>query len=92
MAALTTKLRATAPYAFLLVLALAGWLDAPVWLALVGAAALTLADWGLRGLPPAARMAWTSKTITYFASGVVANLILAVLAFAAGRLAHWVAG
>jgi len=54
--------------------------------------ALTVADWGLRGLPPSARMTWTSKTATYFATGVVANLILAVIAFAAGRVVRWLLG
>jgi hypothetical protein len=37
-------------------------------------------------------MAWTSKTITYFATGVVANLILAALAFAAGRVMRLLLG
>jgi hypothetical protein len=92
MAALNLKLRSTAPYAFVLALALAGYLNAPAWLVLPGAAGLTLADWGLRGLPPSARMAWTSKTITYFATGVAANLILATLAFAAGRVVRLLLG
>jgi hypothetical protein len=92
MATPAMKLRATAPYVLILALALAGWLGAPGWLALVGAAGLTLADWGLRGLPPSARMAWTSKTTTYFATGIVANLILAALALAAGWVAHWMLG
>jgi hypothetical protein len=99
MAALPAKLRGTVAYAFILVLALAGYLDAPAWLVAAGATALTLADWGLRGLPrslhkglPPPRMAWTAKTATYFATGVVASLILAALAFAAGRLARWLLG
>jgi hypothetical protein len=92
MTALTARLRGRVPYAFILALALAGYLDAPAWLALLGAAGLTLADWGLRGLPPSARMAWTSKIITYFATGVVANLILAALAFAAGRVMRLLLG
>jgi hypothetical protein len=37
-------------------------------------------------------MAWTSKTITYFATGVAANLILATLAFAAGRVVRLLLG
>jgi hypothetical protein len=89
MVALTGKLRGAAAYAFLLVMAAAGYLEAPGWLVLVGAAALVLADWGLRGLPPLSRMVWTSKTITYIATGVVANLILVALAFAMGRAARW---
>jgi hypothetical protein len=92
MAALTGKLRGTAAYAFTLATAAAGYLQAPAWLVLAGAAGLVLADWGLRGLPPLSRMDWTSKTITYFVAGVVANLILAALAFAMGRAARWLPG
>jgi hypothetical protein len=85
MAASTVKRRGALAYVFLLTLAFAGYLGAPGWLVPAGAAGLMLADWGLRGLPPRSRMAWTSKTATYFASGVVASLILAALAFMAGR-------
>jgi hypothetical protein len=92
MAASTAKLRATFAYAFLLALAVAGYLDAPGWLVPAGGAGLMLADWGLRGLPPRSRMVWTSKTATYFASGVVASLILAALAFMAGRAMHSLLG
>jgi len=92
MPALTGTLRGTVAYAIILATGAAGYLKAPVWLVLAGAMALTLADWGLRGLPPSARMTWTSKTATYFATGVVANLILAVIAFAAGRVVRWLLG
>jgi hypothetical protein len=92
MAALTGKLRGTAAYAFILAMGAAGYLQAPGWLVLPGAAALVLADWGLRGVPPLSRMVWTSKVTTYFVAGVVANLILAALAFAAGRVAHLLPG
>src|SRR5262245_49228429 len=99
MAALSTKLRSTVAYAFVSALALAGYLDASGWLVLGGATGLTLADWGLRGVPkslhrslPPPRMSWTSKTATYFATGVVTNLILSALAFAAGRVARWLLG
>jgi hypothetical protein len=79
-------------YAIILAVGIAGYLHAPAWLVLAGAAGLTLDSWGLRGLPPRARMSWTSKTATYFASGVVANLILAALAFWAGRTARLLLG
>jgi len=74
-----------AAYSFIVAMSAAGYLQAPAWLVLIGASGLTLSDWGLRGLPPRARMAWTSKTTTYFVAGVVANVILAGLAFTAGR-------
>jgi hypothetical protein len=74
-----------AAYTFIVAMSVAGYLQAPAWFVLIGASGLTLANWGLRGLPPRARMAWTSKTTTYFVAGVVSNVILAALAFAAGR-------
>src|SRR5262245_65313028 len=92
MAATHAKLRGAAPYAFILAMGVAGYLQAPGWLVLMGATGLMLADWGLRGLPPRLRMAWTSKTITYFVTGLVANLILATLAFTAGWLLRPVPG
>jgi hypothetical protein len=92
MPAVGAKLRGMAAYAFILALSLAGYLQAAPWLVPVGAAGLTLADWGLRGLPPRARMSWTSKTTTFFVAGAVANLILAALAFTAGRVARTLLG
>lgn len=99
MAALSANLRGTVAYAFIFALALAGYLDAPGWLVAAGATGLTLADWGLRGVPrslhrglPPPRMTWTAKSATYFATGVIASVILAALAFAAGRAARWLLG
>ena len=92
MAASRAKLRGVVPYAFILAAGTAGYLKAPGWLVLAGAMGLTLADWGLRGLPPRPRIAWTAKTTTYFVAGVVANLILAALAFAAGGVTRLLLG
>ena len=93
MPALRAKLRGKIAFALILAVALAGNLQAPGWpVVLAGAAGLTLADWGLRGLPPRARMTWTSKTTTYFIVGVIANLVLAALAHAAGRLTRLLLG
>jgi hypothetical protein len=39
-----------------------------------------------------ARGPWTSKTTTYFVTGVVADLVLAALSFGAGRIVHALAG
>jgi hypothetical protein len=80
------NLRGTAAYAFMLAMGVAGYLEAPVWVALIGATGLILSDWGLRGLPPRSRMDWTTKTTTYFVTGVATSLILAGLAWAAGRV------
>jgi hypothetical protein len=73
-------------YAVILALVLAGCLEAPGWMVLPGAALLTLDAWRLWRLGPRSRIDWTSKTTTYFVTGLVANLIVAVIAFGAGRL------
>jgi hypothetical protein len=73
-------------YVVILALALAGYLHAPGWVVLAGAACLTLDGWRLWRLGPQSRIDWTSKTTTYFVTGVAANLILAVLAFGGGRM------
>jgi hypothetical protein len=75
-------------YAVILALALAGYLEVSGWMVPAGAACLTLDAWRLWRLGPQSRIDWTSKTTTYFVTGVVANLILAALAFGAGRLVH----
>jgi threonine/homoserine/homoserine lactone efflux protein len=73
-------------YAIILALALAGYLQAPGWLVLAGAGCLTLDGWRMWRLGPQSRIDWTSKTTTYFITGVAANLILATLAFGGGRM------
>jgi hypothetical protein len=73
-------------YAVILALALGGYLDAPGWVVVpAGAAGLTLDGWRLWRLGPQSRIDWTSKTTTYFVTGVAANLVLAALAFGIGR-------
>jgi hypothetical protein len=77
-------------YAVIIGMALAGFLGGPWWLALAGAAALTLGAWWVKLLPPGRepRVAWTSKTRTYFVTGVALDIALATLCFSAGRLAR----
>lgn len=79
-------------YAVMLALALAGYLRAPGWLVLAGAACLTLDGWRLWRLRPRSGIDWTSKTTTYFVTGVVANLVLALLPFGVGRIVRIVLG
>jgi threonine/homoserine/homoserine lactone efflux protein len=79
-------------YAVLLALALAGYVKAPGWLVLAGAACLTLDGWRLWRLRPRSGIDWTSKTTTYFVTGVMANLILAVISFGGGRMVRILVG
>jgi hypothetical protein len=76
------------PYGVVLGVALAGYMGAPGWAVLPGAACLTLDGWRLWRLGRQARGPWTSKATTYFVSGIVADLLLAALAFGAGRMAR----
>jgi hypothetical protein len=79
-------------YAVILALGLAGYLGAPGWVVPAGAAGLTLDGWRLWRLGPRSRIDWTSKTTTYFVTGVVANLVLAALAFGVGRIVRALLG
>jgi hypothetical protein len=83
-------------YALVLALGSAGYLKAPAWLVLAGVACLTLEGWrpwrSTRTWGPQSRIDWTSKTTTYFVTGVVANLILASAAFAGGRIVRALLG
>jgi hypothetical protein len=81
-------------YAAILAMGLAGYTGAPWWLVLPGAACLTLDSWGSRlwplGRPP--RVLWSSKTTTYFVTGLIVDISLAALGFAAGRIARLLLG
>ncbi|HWE21762.1 MAG TPA: hypothetical protein VG758_32070 [Hyphomicrobiaceae bacterium] len=79
-------------YGVVLAMALAGYMGAPGWAVLPGAACLTLDGWRPWRLGRQARGPWTSKTTTYFVTGVVADLVLAALSFGAGRIVHALAG
>jgi hypothetical protein len=79
-------------YAVLLVLGAAGYANAPAWLVPAAAACLTLADWRPWRLGQHARAAWSSKATTYLVSGAIAHLVLATLAFSAGRILHLLLG
>jgi hypothetical protein len=75
-------------YAVIFALGLAGYMNAPAWLVPAGAACLTLDGWRLWRLGRQARGPWTSKATTYLVTGIVADLVLAALAFGAGRMAR----
>jgi len=81
-------------YAVILVMGLAGYAGAPWWLALPGAACLTLDSWWvrLRRANRQPRVQWSSKATTYFVTGVVLDVVLAGLSFGVGRIARAVLG
>jgi hypothetical protein len=79
-------------YAAVLAAGAAGYANAPVWLVPAAAACLTLADWRPWRLVRQARAPWTSKTISYFVAGIIADLAIATLAFGAGRMARLLLG
>ena len=76
----------------ILALALAGYINASGWLVPAGAVCLTLDGWRLWRLRPRSVIDWTSKTTTYFVTGVVANLLLALLAYGGGRIVRILLG
>jgi hypothetical protein len=79
-------------YAVMLALAAAGYVLAPAWTILAGAACLTLAGWRPWRLGPHSHIAWTSKTTTYFVTGILADLALAALSYGAGRIVRVLLG
>ena len=80
------------PYGVVLAMALAGYMGAPAWAVLPGAACLTLDGWRPWRLGRQARGPWTSKATTYLVTGVVADLVLAALSFGAGRIVRALVG
>jgi hypothetical protein len=81
-------------YAIIIVVGLAGYAGAPGWLVLPAAACLTFDGWWVKlrrlGRPP--RVAWSSKTTTYFVTGIAIDICLAALGFGVGRIARAVMG
>ena len=77
-------------YAVILAMGLAGYAGAPWWVALAGAACLALGSWRVQlwRLARQPRVAWSSKTTTYFVTGIVLDIGLAGLSFGAGRIAR----
>lgn len=80
-------------FGIILCMGLTGYAGAPWWLVLPGAAGLTLSDWWmkLRLLYWEPSAAWSTKTTTYFVTGIVRDIGFTALAFGAGRVvrAFW---
>jgi hypothetical protein len=79
-------------YTVILVMGAAGYANATAWLIPWGAACLVLDSWKPWRLNRQPRISWTSKTTTYFVTGVIADLGLAALGFGAGRLVRTLLG
>lgn len=81
-------------YASIFAMGLAGYAGAPWWLVLPGAACITLDSWGSKLWPLSRQpgISWSSKTTTYFVTGVILDLTLAALGFGAGRIARLLVG
>jgi hypothetical protein len=66
----------------------AGWAGAPWWFPLLAGAALSIKEWWAK-LNITGRhrgLSWSSKITTYFITGVLSNMVLAVGGFGLGRL------
>ncbi len=74
-------------YIMLLLVAIAGFAGAPWWFVLMGTAGLTIDAWWvkLRLLRQPPSVPLSSKIITYFVTGILANLGFAALVFLCGR-------
>jgi hypothetical protein len=79
-------------YAVILVMAVAGYMQAPVWIVPAATACLTLDSWKPWRPDRCSRIEWTSKTTTYFVAGVMADLCVTAIAFGAGRIVRFLAG
>jgi hypothetical protein len=67
-------------------------MQAPGWLVLAGAGCLMLDGWRTWRLGPRSRIEWTSKTTTYFVTGLVLNLIMTAVSYGVGRIAGFLSG
>jgi hypothetical protein len=80
-----------AEFLILASVAFAGYADAPGWVALLGAAALTIASWWSRlkvlrqqpGIPP------STKKTTYLVASIAINVVFAAVSYLAGRVLRW---
>ncbi len=79
-------------FVVLLALGAGGYANGPAWLVPAAAAFLTLADWQPWRLARQVRAPWSSKAAAYLVSGFIAQLVMAALAFGAGRLLHRLLG
>ena len=75
-------------YVMLLLVGLAGYADASWWLVPLAAGGLTIEGWWekARLLRQHPRLPLSSKIVTYFVTGVIANIGFSALSFLCGRV------
>jgi hypothetical protein len=80
------KVRRMFALAIVVLVGLAGYAGSPVWLVPLAAAAMTLEGWWdkLLALVRRPREPWSTKVTTYFATGILRDLLFAALAYALG--------
>jgi hypothetical protein len=81
-------------FGVLAILGLAGYAGWSWWMALPAAGLLTLYSWWvpLWRLGEPEHDLWSKKITAFFVTGVVADLVMAVAAFGAGRTLRWMIG
>lgn len=74
-------------YGIILALGAAGYAGWPWWSVLPGAAALSVYGWRTQfwWLAEPVRERWSRKITAYFVTGIIADIVFAVLAFGLGR-------
>jgi len=68
--------------------ACAGFADAPRWFILLAAAGLTVEDWAKLWPLRSPTVTLSSKVLTYFVTGIAANIFYAGASYLAGALAR----
>jgi hypothetical protein len=79
-------------YAVLLATGAAAYANTSAWVVPAVAAGLTLADWRPWRPSRQAPLASSAKAVTYLVAGGVAHVVLAAVAFGAGRIARQLLG
>ena len=81
-------------YGIIAAMAVAGYLAAPAWIVLLGVAGAISEGWWrkLWPRPNEALSAWSSKTWTYFVTGILASIGLSAIGYNLGRLTRHLIG
>lgn len=81
-------------YLILPVMAAAGYTGFPPWVVLLGVAGIASEGWWakLDRLRQHPDERWSTKVTAYFVTGILTNIGLSAVAYAAGRLARSLAG
>ena len=72
----------------LLAAGIAGFANAPTWLILLTAGALTIEEWAKLWPLRSPAVTLSVKMVTYFVTGIVANVFYAAASYAIGTLAR----